>query len=295
MRPVAACGSASAAAAWSGGYCWLSWRRCSISSPSSTSSATTFPSPSASPPPWRPSTWAPGRWRAGEPTPPGAARRRSLVRCCGWSATPSSARWRCSSCRCCSRWPMRCGSETAASRRAWASSGCLPVATVLYAAPTGVLAALVAPRRGRLLAFALPVLSILWTGLRLYRDPPVFAFDPFGGYFPGPIYDEALRPPTALMWFRLANLVWIAAAIAVAVAATGRGLDLRRWRRRALAAATPLLAIGAAAVRRRWEARLSRHARGPRTRARRRARHRSLRAPLRERRRKVPGRGGAGR
>ena len=78
----------------------------------------------------------------------------------------------------------------------------LPVATVLYAAPAGVLAALASPRRGRLLAFAIPVVSLLWTLLRLYRDPPVFAFDPFGGYFPGPIYDEALRPPLALVWFR---------------------------------------------------------------------------------------------
>ena len=48
-------------------------------------------------------------------------------------------------------------------------------------------------------AFALPVASLLWSLLRLYRDPPVFAFDPFGGYFPGPIYDEALRPPLALL------------------------------------------------------------------------------------------------
>ena len=53
------------------------------------------------------------------------------------------------------------------------------------------------PRRGRVVAFALPVVSLVWTLLRLYRDPPVFAFDPFGGYFPGPIYDEALRPPAA--------------------------------------------------------------------------------------------------
>jgi hypothetical protein len=37
----------------------------------------------------------------------------------------------------------------------------------------------------------------------------VFAFDPFGGYFPGPIYDEALRPPATLLVFRLVNLVWI--------------------------------------------------------------------------------------
>src|SRR6185503_13311264 len=109
----------------------------------------------------------------------------------------------------------------------------LPVASVLYAATAGVLAGLAtpSPRRGRGLAFALPILSILWTLLRLYRDPPVFAFDPFGGYFPGPIYDEALRPPLSLLLFRVANLVWAGTAIVLALSAVGRGRDPRRWHR----------------------------------------------------------------
>ena len=67
------------------------------------------------------------------------------------------------------------------------------------------------------MALALPFLSIGWALVRLYRDPAVFAFDPFGGYFPGPIYDEALRPPLRLLWYRLANLTWAATWIAVAV------------------------------------------------------------------------------
>jgi len=119
----------------------------------------------------------------------------------------------------------------------------LPLATVLYAAPAGVLAALAVPRRrwGRVLAFALPIASLIWSGLRLYREPPVFAFDPFGGYFPGPIYDEALRPPLTLLVFRIVNLVWIATAVAIAAAAVGRGWNPRRWRLRAGAVAAPLL------------------------------------------------------
>ncbi len=119
----------------------------------------------------------------------------------------------------------------------------LPVATALYAATAGVLAGLGTARRrsGRALAFAVPVASLLWTLLRLYRDPPVFAYDPFGGYFPGPIYDEALRPPLPLLLFRVANLVWAATAISLALAAAGRGRELRRFSRPALAAAFPLL------------------------------------------------------
>jgi hypothetical protein len=118
----------------------------------------------------------------------------------------------------------------------------LPVATALYAACAGVLAARVPGRRGRVLAFAIPALSLAWSLLRLYRDPAVFAFDPFGGYFPGPIYDEALRPPASLVWFRAACAVWMAAAVALAVAGAGRGFDPRRWRRRPLALALPLIA-----------------------------------------------------
>ena len=122
----------------------------------------------------------------------------------------------------------------------------LPVATAVYAAPAGVLAATVAPRRGRLLAFALPVLSLAWTLWRLYEGPAVFALDPFGGYFPGPIYDEALRPPARLLHFRLANVVWIGAAVSLALAAVGRGWDLRRWRRRVLLVALPLVVAAGA-------------------------------------------------
>jgi hypothetical protein len=100
--------------------------------------------------------------------------------------------------------------------------GLLPVATALYAAPVGTLSALVLRRRGRLVACLVPVVSIGWSLWRLYFDPPVFVFDPFGGYFPGPIYDEALRPPERLLDFRLTNLVWISTAVALAALWLGR-------------------------------------------------------------------------
>lgn len=94
----------------------------------------------------------------------------------------------------------------------------LPAATAIYAAGTGALLAIAVPRPrlSRGLAFALPLLSIAWALLRLYRDPAVFAYDPYAGYFPGPIYDEALRPPLRLLWFRLANLTWLFTLAAVA-------------------------------------------------------------------------------
>jgi len=93
----------------------------------------------------------------------------------------------------------------------------LPACTGAYAAGAGaVVASFVRGRFSRAAALALPFLSVAWALWRLYSDPAVFAFDPFAGFFPGPIYDEALRPPMRLVWYRLANATWMAAAIATA-------------------------------------------------------------------------------
>jgi hypothetical protein len=127
----------------------------------------------------------------------------------------------------------------------------LPVCTGAFAAGLGAVVAIVLPgqRSGRLAAFALPLLSIVWALVRLYRDPAVFAFDPFAGYFPGPIYDEALRPPLRLLWFRLANLTWLATAIAVAHWLLNLGsprrwhLSLRPWSRTIVALALVVVSI----------------------------------------------------
>ncbi|HEX2657213.1 MAG TPA: hypothetical protein VHU40_03030, partial [Polyangia bacterium] len=127
----------------------------------------------------------------------------------------------------------------------------LPLSTAIFGAGAGVCAGLASSRRGRLVAFLLPLASVVWTLGRLYVDPAVFAFDPFGGYFPGPIYDEALRAPPALLRFRLVNLVWLLSALAVARAAAPAGneltraivLDVRRWSwKRGLPAAALVLA-----------------------------------------------------
>jgi hypothetical protein len=122
----------------------------------------------------------------------------------------------------------------------------LPVGTALFAAPAGVLAGAWFPRRGRLVAWSLPVLSLAWAAWRLWAEPAVFAFDPFGGFLPGPIYDEALRPPARLLSYRLANLVWIGAAVTVALAAVGRGRDPRRWRRALAVVGGPLVVASVA-------------------------------------------------
>ncbi|MGD0838296.1 MAG: hypothetical protein ABSB49_16785, partial [Polyangia bacterium] len=93
----------------------------------------------------------------------------------------------------------------------------LPLCSAWYAAVTGAALAIAIsrPRLGRVLVLALPLASLAWSLLRLYRDPAVFAYDPYAGYFPGPIYDEAMQPSLRLLWFRAANLTWLAAVIAL--------------------------------------------------------------------------------
>jgi tetratricopeptide (TPR) repeat protein len=130
----------------------------------------------------------------------------------------------------------------------------LPVGTAIYASVGGALMGLLFPRRGRLATFALPLISVIWSLLRLYRDPAVFAFDPFGGYFPGPIYDEALRPPLRLFWYRLCNVVWAATAVTIVAAfsAGGRptsdGPPRPAWRNTSWPRGWALLAVALAVV-----------------------------------------------
>ena len=50
----------------------------------------------------------------------------------------------------------------------------------------------------------------LW---RLYFDPVVYAFDPFFGWFSGPIYDEAVAIDSRYRWFRFYNLLSAGAAL----------------------------------------------------------------------------------
>jgi hypothetical protein len=78
-------------------------------------------------------------------------------------------------------------------------------------------------------AFGVPVVSVLWSLLRLYGDPPVFILDAFGGYFPGPIYDEGLSPSARLVWFRVANLTWVACAV-VLVGCLTQPTEAGGWR-----------------------------------------------------------------
>src|SRR6266851_6136853 len=107
---------------------------------------------------------------------------------------------------------------------------CDPAAgLVLYlaiAVPSGVLAAALgaacgfaAPRRaGWIVAavFTATLLASLWP---VARGPQIFAFHHLGGWFPGPIYDEGIRPSRSLWIFRTATIFYAGACAGAALLA----------------------------------------------------------------------------
>ncbi|HZH03115.1 MAG TPA: hypothetical protein VEY30_04965, partial [Myxococcaceae bacterium] len=108
----------------------------------------------------------------------------------------------------------------AAVGRALVTSDCSPFTHAafypLLALPSAVLAAAAgvfcgfAVRSGwaaALLYASLVVLSVGWTAWPLVFGPQAHAFNHFLGYWPGPLYDEALRIRPALNWFRLQTLL----------------------------------------------------------------------------------------
>lgn len=109
------------------------------------------------------------------------------------------------------------------------STRCDPFASVVFfpwltlpsaviAAAAGVLCGLFSDRtwKALLLYYGLVLASAAWTVWPLYKGPQVFAFNLFGGYFPGPLYDEALVLRPSLAWFRLETLLWALAILSVA-------------------------------------------------------------------------------
>ncbi len=92
----------------------------------------------------------------------------------------------------------------------------LPGISVLWSTAVALLCALAVERRlhGTLLFLGAMFLSI---GISLYRlatEPPVFAYNPIIGYFPGPIYDEVVVITTTLLTARAIMLVTVLAIAA---------------------------------------------------------------------------------
>jgi tetratricopeptide (TPR) repeat protein len=94
----------------------------------------------------------------------------------------------------------------------------LAIPSALVASATGVLCGLAFRRTfaaGALYVLLL-VCSALATGWPLIYGPQIHAFNHFAGYFPGPLYDEALQVLPALLWFRFESILVSLCVLALA-------------------------------------------------------------------------------
>ena len=108
----------------------------------------------------------------------------------------------------------------AATLYAWLGTRCDPFALVGFyplltvpsaglAATVGVFCGFATRRWGRavLLYIGLVLVSGVVTSWPIVFGPQVYAFNPFLGHLPGPLYDESIAVSPALLWFRLETLV----------------------------------------------------------------------------------------
>ncbi len=91
------------------------------------------------------------------------------------------------------------------------------------------------------------VLISLW---RFYTSPMVFAYDPFFGYFAGPLYDTVFDPVPQLLSYRAGSALTLCAAFVAALhlKSTTQGLRFHWLGRRGLVVLGGLAAVGSASL-----------------------------------------------
>ncbi|MGE5445464.1 MAG: hypothetical protein ACM3SR_12825 [Ignavibacteriales bacterium] len=86
--------------------------------------------------------------------------------------------------------------------------GLIPVVTVFFSSSLGLLLGNIFPKRGFFLGSLVLVSTIFFSLWKLYSDPPIFSYNPVFGFFPGPLYDEAIPITTTLVIYRLIVVLW---------------------------------------------------------------------------------------
>lgn len=93
----------------------------------------------------------------------------------------------------------------------------LPMASAAIGAAVGTIAALWTERRRRalLIGCAVVLLSALASLWRFVGTPAIYSYDPFFGYYPGALYDEAVSVGTPLYWARALHLFCALCGLAI--------------------------------------------------------------------------------
>src|SRR5216684_1202729 len=89
----------------------------------------------------------------------------------------------------------------------------------LFAAALGTACGFAAPRRAGWIVAAVFTATLVVSLWPVARGPQIFAFHHLGGWFPGPIYDEGIRPSRSLWIFRTATILYAGACAGAALLA----------------------------------------------------------------------------
>ena len=83
-----------------------------------------------------------------------------------------------------------------------------PVVTVFFASSLGLLCGAIFPKRGFLIGSLVLIATVCFSLWKLYSELPVFSYNPVFGFFPGPLYDEAIPITPTLIIYRLIVVCW---------------------------------------------------------------------------------------
>lgn len=119
----------------------------------------------------------------------------------------------------------------------------IPVVSVFFSATLGLLAGFVLRRRGFIAGALILICIFAYSLLTLYNEPSLFVYNPLFGFFPGPIYDEAIPVTNTLVAYRLITLLWGLLFLILLYLANGFG-----YRRVGAWDFLKLIAVGAALV-----------------------------------------------
>lgn len=86
--------------------------------------------------------------------------------------------------------------------------GLIPAVTVFFSSSIGLLLGTIFPRRGFFLGSLALLSTIFYSLWKLYSEPPIFSYNPVFGFFPGPLYDEAIPITSPLVIYRLIVALW---------------------------------------------------------------------------------------
>ena len=84
----------------------------------------------------------------------------------------------------------------------------IPAVTVFFSTSLGLLTGFIVKRRGFLLGALILLAIISYSLWKLYSGLPLFLYNPVIGFFPGPLYDEAVPVTQTLVIYRAVTVLW---------------------------------------------------------------------------------------